>query len=185
MLTMLTQTHRAVMDGSINRVYRACGAAGGQLAVGADPGLNTLVTLLRPSRHRCRSRADPAPLRRHAHWDLRVAAEFGSRRACARPRGRGCPVPAPGDCSALEDSWFMFLGEGAGAIAVIGAAAFDEPGWVRSALSKRNLSRGSSSFSGWRAEIREFLENVGVRLKPGGISPLGTERRHNRSPQFR
>jgi hypothetical protein len=113
MLTMLTQTHRAVVDGSINRVYRACGAAGGQLAVGADPGLNTLVTLLRPSRHRCRSRADPAPLRRHAHWDLRVAAEFGSRRACARPRGRGCPVPAPGDCSALEDSWFMFLGEGA------------------------------------------------------------------------
>ena len=43
---MLTQTHRAVMDGSINRVYRACGAAGGQLAVGADPGLNTLFHTL-------------------------------------------------------------------------------------------------------------------------------------------
>ena len=106
MLTMLTQTHRAVMDGSINRVYRACGAAGGQLAVGADPGLTLLGIGADPEqiRHRfggtligiCGSRpSSPQGVRAQ---DLVVAA---------------AQYPLPAIAAPLEDSWFMFLGEGA------------------------------------------------------------------------
>src|ERR1700736_3537191 len=115
---------------------------GGGQVTAADPGLITLVTLLRflgigadPEQIRHRFGGSPVGIPEM----LRVASEFGLKaraRKTAWSRLPNSPLPA---IAALKDGGFMFLGK-AGEnkvlvqVAVVAATGIDEPGRVRGGL---------------------------------------------------